>query len=80
MKHFHINDEKKRLAHEIFNNARLIEELEHRRMDLVQRLTYVSMPYIEAQKVQKELGNIKRIIETTEKDTNVLQLKHDAIK
>jgi len=65
MKHFNLKDEKARLAKEIYDSARYIEELEKERGEMVLKLTHTKMMYTERMKLHTETAaktkEIKRL-------------------
>ncbi len=84
MKHFHPdpkgNEEKTRLAHEIFNESKRCEELEHEQATDILKVTYAGLSYLDRAAIDKKIRARSQTIKKTEKLIEQLQAKHDAIK
>lgn len=79
MKHFHIGDEKKSLAHEIYNLTNYLQTCEKERKEKLTRISNEPLSFTKVQELSKQIKNLQKEIEKTEFEISTLQKKHDAL-
>lgn len=79
MKHFHINDTKKRLAAEMYNSAGLIEEMEATIKKKIGEILSATTSYVRQGELSKEVKSIRERINEETRRYNRLKDQHDLI-
>lgn len=79
MKHFHLNDRKKQLAHEIFNETQLLMELEKEKSVAFLSLSDSSKNYSDVHLISQKLKKLTTDINRQETKIKALQIEHDRL-
>lgn len=79
MKHFHVSNEKARLAHEIFTETQILLELEKEVSILVEKIKRPDNTYLAIQQISKDLYDKNKQLKQQYAKVNDLQKRHDNI-
>lgn len=79
MKHFHVSNEKARLAHEIFIETQILLELEKEVSILVEKIKRPDNTYLTIQQISRDLYDKNKQLKQQYAKVNDLQKRHDNI-